>query len=105
MNPWLMIGLIGLGTYLMRLSFVGLVGARGLPVGVQQVLKYVAPAVFAAIIAPAVILVDGAVTVAPDANPRLLAAVAAGLVAWRSRSVTATIGAGMAILWILQATI
>jgi branched-subunit amino acid transport protein len=37
------------------------------------------------------------------ANPRLVAGVAASLVAWRTKSVFLTIGVGMALFWILQA--
>ena len=38
-------------------------------------------------------------------NVRLLAGLAATLVAWRTKNVLLTIGVGMAALWILQALI
>ena len=44
---------IGIGTYLFRLSFIGLLGARPMPAWAAAPLRYVAPAVLAAIVAPA----------------------------------------------------
>ena len=46
---------------------------------------------------------DGAADLSPLSNPEFLAAVVATLVAWRTRSVAATIVIGMGALWFLQA--
>jgi branched-subunit amino acid transport protein len=97
--------IIGTGTYLTRLSFIALVGDRQMPAWALGPLRYVAPAVLAAIIAPAVMVVDGSVALTPATNPRFLAAVVAGLVAWRFRNVVAVIVSGMGTLWILQALV
>ena len=94
---------IGLGTYLTRLSFIAAVGDRDMPDWALVPLRYVGPAVLAAIVGPAVLLVDGSITVSPAANPRFLAAVVAAAVAWRFRNVIAVIVSGMAALWILDA--
>lgn len=98
-----MVATIGVGTYLLRLSFIGVLGTRPMPVWAQRPLKYVAPAVLAALVLPAVTLVDGSVDLSPLGNPRFLAAVVAGLIAWRLRSVAAVIVVGMGLLWVLQA--
>lgn len=102
MNPWVTVTIIGVGTYLTRLSFVGLLGSRALPQWAERPLRYVAPAVLAALVAPAVLLRDGSFEVGPGVNPRLSAAVVAALVAWRFKNLAAAIVAGMGSLWLLQ---
>ena len=94
--------IIGVGTYLTRLSFVAAVGDRQLPDWVQVPLRYVAPAILAAIVAPAVMLLDDSIALTPGPNPRFLAAVIAGVVAWRFRSIVAVMAAGMGSLWLLD---
>ena len=103
MSPWVTVLIIGAGTYLTRLSFIGALGTRTLPPWAQRPLKYVGPAVLAAIVVPAVLVREGAVDVTPLGNPRFLAAVVAALVAWRTKNVTAVIVVGMVTLWVLQA--
>ncbi|MGB5656996.1 MAG: AzlD domain-containing protein, partial [Acidimicrobiia bacterium] len=61
------------------------------------------PAVLAALIAPAVLLNDGALDLSPVSNPRALAATVALLLAWKTRSVPVVIAAGLATVWALQA--
>ncbi|GMQ85735.1 MAG: hypothetical protein BMS9Abin07_1303 [Acidimicrobiia bacterium] len=97
--------IIGIGTYLERMSFIGIIGDREVPEWALLPLRYVAPAVFAALVAPAVLLQSGDLVLAPSANPRALATVIALAVAWRTRSVAATIVTGMAALWLLQAVL
>lgn len=103
MTPILVIGIIGLGTYLLRLSFIGLLGERPVPEWAERPLRYVAPAVLAALVTPAVMLVDGSLVLSPTGNPRFLAAVVAALVAWRLKNVGLVIVAGMVSLWLFQA--
>jgi branched-subunit amino acid transport protein len=102
MSDWLVVAVVGAGTYLSRLSFVAVFGRIGVPPWLGRALKHVAPAVLAALVAPAVLLRDGAVD-AGSGNPRLYAALVAAVVAWRLRSVAATIVVGMGLLWLLQA--
>ena len=47
-------------------------------------------------------LPDNSVDLALDSNPRFLAAIAAGLVAWRFKNMAAVFIVGMGLLWILQ---
>lgn len=103
MTTYLLIVLaIGLGTYLTRLSFVAAFARGGVPEWLKPPLRYVAPAVLAAIVAPAVIAPGGSVDVS-TANPRFLAGVIALAVAIRTKSVAWTILVGMVALWALQA--
>lgn len=104
MTEFAAIVIIGLGTYLTRLSFIAAVGDREMPEWTLVPLRYIAPAVLAAIVAPAVLIIDdGSIALAPAVNPRFLAAVVAALVAWRFRNVIAVIVSGMGTLWILDA--
>ncbi|MCP4248355.1 MAG: AzlD domain-containing protein [bacterium] len=103
MSDWLVVVVIGVGTYALRLSFVGVLGTRPMPFWAQRPLRFVAPAVLAALVVPAVVLAEGSVDVTPFGNPRFLAAVTAALVAWRLKNVAGVIVVGMGLLWILQA--
>ena len=100
----LMISVIGVGTYLLRLSFIGVLGERTVPEGVQRSLRFIAPSVLAAIVLPALVRPEGAIDLTPE-NLRLLAGVAAGVVAWRTKNVVLTTLAGLGVLWILDAII
>lgn len=89
---------MGLTTYAIRLSMVLLVGRVTVPPLLRRALRFVPAAVLAALILPELLLPGGS----PDlslANPRLLAGLLAGLVAWRSGNALLAIGAGMLALW------
>lgn len=98
---WLVILAAGVGTFLIRFSFIGLFGLLdNVPEVVERALRFVPAAVLAALVAPQLVLADGSVALSP-ANPRLLAGVVAVLVAWRTENIAATLGAGMVALWLL----
>ena len=103
MNDATAILVIGVGTYLLRLSFIGIIGDRAMPDWAMVPLRFVAPAVLAALVAPAVLLRDGGVDLSPVTNPRAIAALIALLIAWKTKNVGAVIVAGMAVVWVLQA--
>lgn len=96
MTIWIMIGSIALGTYLLRLSFLA-VKKPAYPPLVERGLAYVPVAVLAALVAPAILLVEGEPSL--GSNPRLLPAVLASLVAWRTKHLGLTIGSGLLLLW------
>lgn len=97
---WLLTISLGLGTYLIRFSFLGLLGGRTLPDWVLVHLKYVAVAIFPAMIAPLVLW--PAATQGQFDPARLIAAVAAFAIGMRF-SVLGAIIAGMGSLYVLQA--
>ena len=101
MSPWLIIIFVGMGTYLTRLSFIGIFGNREIPTYVERPLRLVAPAVLAAIAIPELVAPEGEVFFSFD-NLRLLAGLIAIVVAWRTRSIGWTIGVGMGSLWLLD---
>ncbi len=92
-NAWLVFALAGVGTYLLRASLILAVGDRDLPSIVARAVRYVAPAVMAALAVRGIFLDDG---VFDPIDLRVVAAVVAGLVAWRWASLLATLAAGLA---------
>ena len=102
MNLWLIIIGMGVITYAIRLSMIVMSGQIQLSDQLQRALRYVPPAVLSAIILPEMVQPGGTLDLSLG-NERLLAGIIAGLVAWRSRNVVATIIAGMATLLLIQA--
>jgi branched-subunit amino acid transport protein len=98
---WLIILAVAATTFLMRLSFIAAVKPHRMPAAVQRALRFVPPAVFAAIIMPPILIRDEVLHASLD-NPRLIAAIAAFGIAWFTRSVLGTIVAGMGVLWVMQ---
>ncbi len=101
MNIWVVMAVGGLATFAMRLSFIYLLGRLAVPQTLRRALRFVPPAVLSAIILPALVAPGGMLDFSL-ANERMLAGAAAMLVAWRTRSVLATILAGMLVLAVLQ---
>ena len=75
---------------------------REMPAWMELPLRYVAPAVLGAIVLPAVVMPDGVIEFTPTVNPRFLAAVIAGAVAYKWRNISLVIVVGMASLWVLD---
>jgi len=101
MMVWLLICGIGVATYTIRLSFIAFFGKRELPALILRTLRFVPMAVLSAIIWPQIFLAHNALDLSTG-NPRWLAGILAGVIAWRTRNVLLTIVAGMVALWILQ---
>lgn len=92
---------VGLVTFLYRYAMIGLFASRNLPAWLHALCRHIAPASFAALTATALFVHGGEVAVDPAA-PKTWAALVAALIAWRTRSVFATIGAGMAALYLFK---
>jgi branched-subunit amino acid transport protein len=101
MSTWLAIAGISASVYLLRASFILFADPQRFPHAFRQALKFVPPAVLAAIVMPALLIqADGFdMTLA---NPRWIAGAVAILVAVRWRNALATISCGMVALWLLQ---
>lgn len=101
MRVWLVFVIGGLGTYLTRASFFALGANVELPSWCRRALKYVAPAVFAAIVLPPVLSGGGLGELArPDA--RIIAAAMAAVVAYKTKNITWVLVVGMTALWTLR---
>ena len=98
---WTAVLAIALGTWAFRVSFVFLFGyVEEVPAWVDRTLRFIPPAVIAAIIAPRLLMVDGSLALGL-ANERLVAGAAAAVVAWYTEDILATLAAGMCVLWVL----
>ena len=98
---WLVILGLGLGTYLVRFSFLGLIGDRPLPEWVLRLLRYTPVAVMPGLVAP-LILWPPATGGELDLS-RLMAAAATLLVGMVTRNVVYSVLAGMVTLYALLA--
>ncbi|MBX3080872.1 MAG: AzlD domain-containing protein [Anaerolineae bacterium] len=85
-----------------RLSFMGLLANRRIPDLLLRALRFVPAAALTAIVVPDLLYRNGEV-VDPLSNLRLMAAMVAAVVAFRTKNVLLTIVAGMSVLWVLQA--
>ena len=81
-------------TYLIRLSFFFFIPPDRLPGWFRRGLRYIPPAVLAALIVPDLLLLDGTLHLS-FANHRLIAGSIAALVAWRTRNTWLTIVSGL----------
>ena len=100
MSLFLTILAAGVITYVTRASLI-IAGDRvTLPDQVERALKYVAPAAFAAIGAPALLGGDQFAAFGDDL-PRIIAVVLAGVVITKTRSVPLSLFAGMSTLWLI----
>lgn len=96
---WLLTVLLGIGTFLIRFSFLGFLGGRSLPDWMLLHLKYVGVAVFPALVTPLLVWPEAT---GGETDPiRLIAAAAAFVVGLRV-SVVGAIVAGMGVLYVLQ---
>jgi branched-subunit amino acid transport protein len=95
---WIVILGLGLGTFLIRFSFLGLIGDRALPEWALRLLRYVPVAVMPGLVAPLVVW-PAATGGATDPPRMIAAAVALAVGAW-TRSVLNAIFGGMAALYV-----
>ncbi len=97
---WIVIVSLGIGSFLLRFSFLGLIGGRDLPEWCLRHLRYVAVAVMPALITPLIIWPD-ATGGEPD-PARLVAALAAFVIGIKFNSVIGAVLAGMLTLYGMQ---
>lgn len=100
-NLWIFLILGGLGTYLIRLSFILIFQHIQIPPFMERLLRLVPPAVFSAIVLPELLFRDNAIQLS-FSNLRLVAGILAAIVAIKTRNILLTIASGMIILWIIQ---
>lgn len=97
---WVAIVLAGIGTYLLRASFLAFARRLvDLPPGVERVLRQIPPAVLAALVVPALLRPEGTLDLW---QPELAAGLVAAVVSWRTRNIAATLVVGMTVLVALQ---
>ena len=98
---WIVIVVVGALNFFSRVSFIALFARFPMPSLMARALRFVPAAMLTAIFVPPVMFR------APGADPslanaKLIAAAIAGVVAWRTRSATGAMVAGMIALWLAQ---
>ena len=73
-----------------------------MPPLLARALRHVPAAMLTAIVVPAIVFAAPGVLRLDVGNVKLIAALVAGVVAWRWRNTLLTIGVGMGALWLLQ---
>lgn len=100
-EAWLIVVAAAVVTYSSRAIGIFMLAERRVPLVIERALRYVGPAVLAALVASIAAGDDGA---APSLDvPEALALVAAALVAWWRRNVLWSLGAGLGTFWIALA--
>jgi branched-subunit amino acid transport protein len=109
MNEVILIGGMALVTFAVRYPVMALLSRFQLPDAMSRTLKFVPPAVLAAIIVPEMLLNDTGRLSITYTNAALIAGIIAGLVAWRTKNMLATIVIGMGIFlawrWLMSTLI
>ncbi len=100
MTIWLTIIIVGLLTYLTRISSIVLLGQRQIPARLSRALRFVPPAVLSALIFPALILSESGQTISLI-NERFIAGLIAAIIAWKTKNIVLTIVVGMVVLLLL----
>ncbi|PWE32454.1 AzlD domain-containing protein [Maritimibacter sp. 55A14] len=97
---WTIIVLMGIGTWLLRFSFIGLIGNRKMPEWALRHLRYTPVAVMPGLIAPLVLWPRAT---GGETDPARLAAAGAALVIglW-TKNVIAAVFSGMGALYLVQ---
>jgi branched-subunit amino acid transport protein len=99
-STWATIVLAGIGTFAMRASFIAAADRLAyVPPWVQRLLRQIPPAALASLVLPALVRPEGHLDLT---HPRFIAGIAAGLVAWRTKNVLATLVVGMGLVVLLQ---
>ena len=99
---WAVIIAVGALNYLSRLSFIAVFARVEMSPRVARALRFVPAAMLTAIVVPAVVFAAPATLALSFTNPKLVAALIAAWLAWRTKSATITIVAGMVALWVVQ---
>ncbi|MEM9582945.1 MAG: AzlD domain-containing protein [Pseudomonadota bacterium] len=97
---WGLIFAMGIGTFLIRFSFLGLIGDRKLPDWILRHLRYTPVAILPGLVAPLVLWPDAT---GGDPDPARLAAAAATLtIGYLTKGVVRAMLAGVAVLYVFQ---
>lgn len=99
MTMWIVVVLSGIAAFSLRFFFIALFGVITVPPLLERALRYVAPAVLAAISIPGIVAPNGTLDPISAFVP---AAIIGGIAAWWSKSIGAAIAVGMPILWLIN---
>ncbi len=101
MSIWVLMGVCGVVTFLIRYSFIAAEGHYQPPNWFVRLLPFVPVAALTALTVPDLVVVDGAIALG-SGNPRLWAGIIAIGVAALWRNTVLTIGVGFLAFYLLQ---
>jgi branched-subunit amino acid transport protein len=97
---WVTIVLAGVGTFLARISFLGVAHRiADPPIALQRVLRMIPPAALAALVLPSFVRPGGTFDLT---QPRVVAGLVATVIAFSTKNVLVTLVVGMAVLIVLD---
>jgi branched-subunit amino acid transport protein len=100
-NQLLLIAGMSIATMATRIPVLLWFSRRKMPEGILRALRYVPPAVLAAIIAPAILMPAGQLALGLD-NAAIPASLVAIFISWRTRNLLLTIIVGMAVFFFIR---
>jgi len=101
MNIWVLIISVSLLSFLLKGSFLIFGSKLTLPASFDRIFRYIPAAVLSALVGPAFVKNDGVVDYS-FSNPYLIAGLIAIVIAFRTKSILATLITGMVSLWLLR---
>ncbi len=97
-----LIGAMAVVTFLIRYPLLAFSNRIKLPAQLIEALNYLPPAILTAIVVPAVLIPTGDKILLNYTNARLVGAIAAILIGWRTKNLLATIIGGMLTFFVWQ---
>ena len=101
LTAWLLVAGLAATSFRPRGAFILFFSDLELPAAAQRGLRFVPAAVFAALVIPELAFAGNTLRIGLD-NPKLVAGLVAGVVAWRTRNTLATIATGMLALHLAE---
>ncbi len=102
MKIWMIMLALGVGTFLIRYSLIGLMGKIHIPPRIERAFRFIPASMLSALVVSQLASYARS-SVSPLTNPYYLAALVACGVAWKTRNTLLTVFMGMIVLWVLRA--
>jgi branched-subunit amino acid transport protein len=101
MKIWMIMLALGVGTFLIRYSLIGLMGKIHIPPRIERAFRFIPASMLSALVVSQLASYARS-SVSPLTNPYYLAALVACGVAWKTRNTLLTVFMGMIVLWVLR---
>ncbi|WP_322807878.1 AzlD domain-containing protein [Thermanaerothrix sp.] len=101
MKIWMIMLALGVGTFLIRYSLIGLMGKIHIPPRIERAFRFIPASMLSALVVSQLASYARS-SVSPLTNPYYLAALVACGVAWKTRNTLLVVFMGMIVLWVLR---